>query len=57
VTRQPAGRCPGLLTVAGRGTQGMLGQAEGRTADDAAYWLVGATSAWHDAIQAAAIGM
>jgi transposase len=39
------------------GDQGMLGQAEGRTADDAAYWLAGATPAWRDAIQVAAIDM
>jgi len=27
------------------GQQGLLGQVEGRTADDAAYWLAGATPA------------
>jgi transposase len=37
------------------GNQGMLGQAEGRTADDAAYRLAGATSAWRDAVQVVAI--
>ena len=35
------------------GKQGMLGHAEGRTADDAAYWLAGATPAWRDAVQVA----
>ena len=39
------------------GSQGMLGQAEGRTADDAAYWLAGATPAWRDAVQVVAIDM
>ena len=35
----------------------MLGQAEGRTADDAAYWLAGARPAWRDAVQVVAIDM
>jgi transposase len=35
----------------------MLGQAEGRTADDASYWLAGATPAWRDAVQVVAIDM
>jgi transposase len=39
------------------GRQAMLGQAEGRTADDAAYWLAGATPAWRDAVQVVAIDM
>ena len=39
------------------GEQGMLGQAEGRTADDAAYWLAGAAPAWRDAVQVVAIDM
>jgi transposase len=39
------------------GRQGLLGQVEGRTADDAAYWLAGATPAWRDAVQAVAIDM
>ena len=39
------------------GEQGMLGQAEGRTADDAAYWLAAATPAWRDAVRVAAIDM
>ena len=30
------------------GQQGLLGQVQGRTADDTAYWLAGATSAWRD---------
>ena len=37
--------------------QGLLGQVEGRTADDAAYWLAQATPAWRDAIRVVAIGM
>jgi transposase len=32
------------------GQQGLLGQVQGRTADDAAYWLAGATPAWRDAV-------
>jgi transposase len=39
------------------GNQGLLGQAEGRTADDTAYWLAGATPAWRDAVQVVAIDM
>jgi transposase len=39
------------------GDQGMLGQVEGRTADDAAYWLAGATPAWRDAVRVVAIDM
>jgi transposase len=39
------------------GRQGMLGQVEGRTADDTAYWLAGATPAWRDAVQVVAIDM
>lgn len=39
------------------GNQGMLGQAEGRTSDDASYWLAGATPAWRDAVQVVAIDM
>lgn len=39
------------------GEQGMLGQIEGRTADDAAYWLAGATPGWRDAVQVVAIDM
>ena len=35
----------------------MLGQVEGRTADDAAYWLAGATPAWRDAVRVVAIDM
>ena len=37
--------------------QGLLGQVQGRTADDAAYWLAGATPAWRDAVQVVAIDM
>jgi transposase len=39
------------------GDQGLLGQVEGRTADDAAYWLACAAPAWRDAIQVVAIDM
>jgi transposase len=37
--------------------QGLLGQVEGRTADDAAYWLAQAAPAWRDAVQVVAIDM
>ena len=30
---------------------------EGRTADDAAYWLAGASPAWRDAVRVVAIDM
>jgi transposase len=39
------------------GQQGLLGQVQGRTADDAAYRLAGATPAWRDAVQVVAIDM
>ena len=39
------------------GAQGLLGQVEGRTADDAAYWLAQASPAWRDAVQVVAIDM
>jgi len=39
------------------GNQGLPGQVQGRTADDAAYWLAQAAPAWRDAIQAVAIDM
>ena len=39
------------------GDQGLLGQVEGRTADDAAYWLARAAPAWRDAVQVVAIDM
>jgi transposase len=39
------------------GDQGLLGQVEGRTADDAAHWLAQCPPAWRDAVQVAAIGM
>ena len=39
------------------GNQGLLGQVEGRTSDDAAYWLAGAPPAWRDAVQVVAIDM
>lgn len=39
------------------GGQGMLGQVEGRTADDVAYWLAGHSPAWRDRIRYVAIDM
>jgi transposase len=39
------------------GRQGLLGQVQGRTADDVAYRLAGATPAWRDAIQVVCIDM
>ena len=39
------------------GKQGMLGQVEGRTADDAAYWLLSAPAAWRDRVEVVAIDM
>ena len=39
------------------GDQGLLGQVEGRTAGDAAYWLAQAAPAWRDAIQVVATDM
>jgi transposase len=39
------------------GDQGLLGQVEGRTADDAAYWLAQAAPAWRDRVQVVAIDM
>jgi transposase len=39
------------------GNQGLLGQVEGRTSDDTAYWLAGATPAWRDAVQVVATDM
>jgi transposase len=39
------------------GDQGLLGQAEGRTADDAAYWLAQAAPAWRDAVRVVAIDL
>jgi transposase len=39
------------------GKQGLLGQVQGRTADDAAYWLAGATQAWRDAVRVVGIDL
>jgi transposase len=39
------------------GDQALLGQAEGRTADDAAYWLAQCSPAWRDAVEVVAIDM
>ena len=35
----------------------LLGQVQGRTADDAAYWLAGATPAWRDAVRVVCIDL
>jgi len=39
------------------GPQGLLGQVEGRSADDAAYWLHQAGPAWRQQVQVVAIDM
>ncbi len=39
------------------GDQGLLGQVEGRTADDAAYWLARQPAAWRDAVRVVATDM
>jgi transposase len=39
------------------GRQGLLGQVQGRTADDAAYWLAGATPAWRGAVRVVCIDL
>jgi hypothetical protein len=39
------------------GQQGLLGQVQGRTADDAAYWLAQATPPWRDRVEVVAIDM
>ena len=39
------------------GDHGLLGQVQGRTADDTAYWLAQASPAWRDAVQVVAIDM
>jgi hypothetical protein len=39
------------------GGQGMLGQVEGRTADDVAYWLASQPAAWRDRVRYIAIDM
>lgn len=39
------------------GEQGLLGQVEGRTADDAAYWLALAGPAWRHRVQVVVIDM
>jgi transposase len=39
------------------GDQGLLGQVEGRTADDAAYWLARCSAAWRDHIGVVAVDM
>ncbi len=37
------------------GQQGLLGQVQGRTADDTAYWLAQQRAAWRDGVQVVAI--
>jgi transposase len=39
------------------GEQGLLGQVEGRTSDDASYWLTQATPAWRHHVKVVAIDM
>jgi transposase len=39
------------------GEQGLLGQVEGRTADDTAYWLAQATAAWRHRVDVVVIDM
>ncbi len=39
------------------GGQGMLGQVEGRTGDDVAYWLATQPAAWRDRVRYVAIDM
>jgi transposase len=39
------------------GEQGLLGQVESRTADDASYWLAQTAPAWRDAIRVVTIDM
>jgi transposase len=39
------------------GEQGLLGQVEGRTADDAAYWLAQAGPAWRQRVEVVVIDM
>jgi transposase len=39
------------------GDQGMLGQVEGRTADDASYWLAQAGPAWRQRVRVVVIDM
>ena len=68
-TEQRCGRTPGVsgeeaaqdgeyvLAVFAGGDQGLLGQVEGRTADDAAYWMWQAGPAWRDHVQVVAIDM
>ena len=39
------------------GDQGLLGQVEGRTADDAAWWLAQMPAAWRDRVEVVAMDM
>ncbi|HEX6519799.1 MAG TPA: ISL3 family transposase [Streptosporangiaceae bacterium] len=39
------------------GQQGLLGQVQGRTADDTAYWLAQAPPAWREAVQVVCIDL
>jgi transposase len=45
----------GLVDVAG--DQGLIGQVNGRTSDDVAYWLAGMRPAWRQAVDYVAIDM
>ena len=51
----PTGGTPASTTCPG--SRACSGQVEGRTADDAAYWLAGAAPAWRDAVRVVAIDM
>ena len=50
----PAGGIPASSICPGPGA---AGQVEGRTADDAAYWLAGQPPAWRDAVRVVAMDM
>jgi transposase len=53
----PAGR-PGPTQLPGiSGEQGLLGQVEGRTAEDAAYWLYQAGPVWRGHVQVVVIDL
>jgi transposase len=54
---RPILSCPRPCFFDLSGDQGLLGQVEGRTADDAAYWLARASPAWRDAVTVVAIDM
>jgi transposase len=53
----PAGRPGPTQPPDISGEQGLLGQIEGRTADDAAYWLHQTGSAWRQQVQVVVIDL